>query len=766
GYSEKELISGKSSWNNIIHPEDRDAMISAFREKARTSPDFTDSREYRIIGKDGRIRFLNEQIQCSSDLKGSPCVIKGIVFEVSDETNQQSKTLSSESAQNIESRYSEFALKKESQKRRRAEAEFLKEKDFLETILDSFTYPFYVIDANTYQIRLANKTAKDLYGQQSNTCYQLSHQRNTPCDKSCVCPLKIVKETKKPCFAEHIHYDQEQNPHYFAVHGFPILDDKGEVSRIIEYSFEVTEQRKAEMALRESEEKYRLLFENERDAILLVDAESLDIVDANQTALDLYQYSKDVFLNMKATVVSADKSETISSIQEEITNKTYKTKQYLHRKKDGTVFPVETTLGFFDWKGRKTICSIVRDITEKREQEEHQSRLEKRLSTSQRLNAIGTLAGGIAHDFNNLLFAQIGYLEMTLSKLPEDHVCHNYVNESLKASFRAADLVKQILAFSRSDHVVTQPINIAPILKETVKLLESSVSSSIQIKTNINSNCHNVIGNPIQIQQLILNISANGEYAMKDTGGELYFELMEEQYTAKEAKAFGFDSPGTYVSMLISDTGIGMTPDIKEHIFEPYFTTKPHWQGGGMGMAVVHGIVENNMEGVISVDSEPENGTRIKIIFPALVEGKETPKSVFTKEKKKVLKNQVVVLFVDDEEVNCSMSNTILSNLGYHVITHTDPEEAINTFKKESQYIDLVITDHIMPGMTGIQMAREMSTIRPDIEIILMTADEVNMKEDNLRKIGILKLIPKPVSKHTLSKTISELRKNKPIRVS
>ncbi len=764
GYSEKELISGKNSWKNIIHPDDRDSLIDEFKEIARINPNYTGNREYRIIRKDGRTKLLSEQMQYISTVKGELGTIKGILFEIPDTpeliSNQALEKKVRKSSEKIESRFSEFALKRESLKRRRAEAEFLKEKDFLEKILESLTYPFYIIDAENYQIHLSNQTAKDLYGE-DNICYQFSHQRDTPCDDTCKCPLQIVKETKKPCFTEHIHYDQEKEPHYFAIHGFPIFDNKGNVSKIIEYSFEVTEQRKAELALRESEEKYRLLFENEQDAIFLIDVESLNIVEANQNAIELYQYSKEEFAGMKATDISANSEESVVEING--VEGTKNRKQHWQKKKDGTVFPVETTSGFFDWKGRRTICSIIRDITEKREQDEHQSRLEKRLSTSQKMNAIGTLAGGIAHDFNNLLFAQIGYLEMTLSKLPDDHICQNYVAESLNASLRAADLVKQILTFSRSDHVVTEPINIAPILKETVKLLESSISSSIQIKTNISINCHNVIGNPVQIQQIILNISANSEYAMKDSGGELYFELKEENFDTKEAKVFGFDGAGTYISMLITDTGVGMTPEVKEHVFEPYFTTKSYWQGGGMGLAVVHGIVENNMEGVISIDSEPQKGASIKMLFPALVEGKEPPKSVFTEKKKSVLKNQIVVLFIDDEEIVCSMSNTILSNLGYHVITHTDPQEAINTFKKESKYIDIVITDQIMPGMTGIQLAREISTIRPDIEIILMTVDEVSMNEDRLKEIGILRKIPKPVSKYMLSKTIREIRKSKTV---
>lgn len=746
GYMEKELLNGESAWTDIIAAEDLRRIKSDLKKLIKTSPGFRIFREYTIVHKDETQKAVTEQLQCLVDKKGKPVSLKGMIFE-----NSLTGTRRPEGK----------IFEEEIRKRKRAEAEFLREKEFLNNILDSFSYPFYVIDVETYEVSLANKTAREVFGNNAKTCYEMSHQRTTPCDKTCLCPLKTVQITKEPCLTEHIHFDKDNNPRYFAVHGFPIFNEKGDVHQIIEYSIETTEKRKAELAVMESEEKYRLLFENERDAIILLDVETHAIIDANVTAAELYQYEKEEFIGMKATDFSTEPEETAEAMNAKEAGETDKIDLHWHKKKDDTVFPVEITAGFFHWKGRKTICAIIRDITERREREELQARLEKRLTTTQKMNAIGTLAGGIAHDFNNLLFAQIGYLEMAVSKLSKDHECHTYIAESLKASMRAADLVKQILTFSRSDHVVTEPINIAPILKETIKMLQSSVSSQIKISSDVDVQCHNVIGNPVQIQQIILNLSANSEFAMKDTGGVLHFELKDMNLEKKDAKSYGFDDAGTFVSLAINDTGVGMKSEVKEQMFEPYFTTKPYWQGGGMGLAVVHSIVENNMEGVITVDSEPGKGTQMTMLFPALVEGMETPKSAFVEEKKKLLKNQVAILFIDDEKMICSMGKTILGNLGFHVIAHTDPVDAINAFKKDARYIDLVITDHIMPGMSGIQLAREIIAIKPDMRIILMTNDKIEMTESKLNEIGINQTINKPVSKHILTKTISKALKQK-----
>lgn len=746
GYPEKELLNGKSAWFDIIAADDLRRLKNDLKKLIKSNPGFRIFRQYKIVHKNETQKPVIEQLQCLVDDKGKPVSLKGMVFE-----NFLTGSHLNEGK----------IFQEEVKKRKRAEAEFLAEKDFINNILDSFSYPFYVIDVETYEVTLANKTARKVFGNKAKTCYELSHQRTTPCDKTCLCPLKTVQHTKEPCLTEHIHFDKDGNTRYYSVHGFPIFNERGEVHQIIEYSIETTEKRKAELAVMENEEKYRLLFENERDAILLLEADTHRIIDANIAATELYQYDKEELLNMKVTDFSAEPNETAKAMGAKEAGGTNKIDLRWHIKKDGTVFPVEITAGFFYWKGRKTICGIIRDITERREREELQARLEKRLTTTQKMNAIGTLAGGIAHDFNNLLFAQIGYLEMALAKLSQDHECHTYIDESLKASMRAADLVKQILTFSRSDHVVTEPINIAPILKETIKMLQSSVSSQIKISSDVDVQCHNVIGNPVQIQQVILNLSSNSEFAMKDTGGVLYFELKDVNLEKKEAKSYGFDDAGTFVSLAINDTGVGMKSDVKEQMFEPYFTTKPYWQGGGMGLAVVHSIVENNMEGVIAVDSEPGKGTHITMLFPALVDGKETPKSAFVEEKKKLLKNQVVILFIDDEEVICSMGKTILGNLGFHVIVHTDPVDAINAFKKDAQYIDLIITDHIMPGMSGVQLAREITSIKSDMQIILMAADKVGMTENRLKKIGIKQTITKPVSKHMLAKTISEVLKQR-----
>lgn len=769
GYTEKQLLSNKTSWEDILHPDDREQLLAEFKALLSDDPSYFGSREYRVITKNSEIKWINEQIRFITDKKGKTTSIQGILFDNTqsiqtqvDLKEKKQSIIESLGLNSVASDDSKEFIQKQILGRKIAEAELLKKNEFLEKVIDSFTYPFYVIDTDTYNITLSNKKAKELYGTKSSTCYELSHKRKEPCGDSCVCPLQIVKSRKKPCFTEHVHYDKKGATKYFAVHGFPMFNDQNEVVQIIEYSIDITDQKLAEKALAESEEKYRLLFDNERDAVLLIDVKTQKILDANKMAQEIYQYSLDEFLQLKAQDISAEPEKTSSIIQNSDVDETINVTSRLHRKKDGTVFPLEASATTFKYKGKKTFCAIIRDITERKKREEHQARLEKRLHTSQKMNAIGTLAGGIAHDFNNILFAQIGYLEMALAKIPKEHECHDFLEESLSASLRASDLVTQILNFSRSDHVAAEPMSIAPILKETVKMMDKSIPPNIKIKSNIDVSCSNVIGNPVQLQQLILNLSANAEEAMKRDGGELYFELKEINLSEEKAKYLGFEKAGSYVSMIISDTGKGMTPEVKERIFEPYFTTKPYWEGSGMGLAVAHGIVTNNMQGAIFVESDKGKGAKFTMIFPALTESTEN-KRERTDQKKKLLKNQITVMLIDDDPLSVSMAQTILENLGYHVIVMTDAKEAIDIYNEEPEFIDFIIAGEFKTKKGAKKLFQQIDRRRTETQLILMTDEKTSFTENDLQKFGVSRCLAKPVSKHKLSKTLQELVKEKTV---
>lgn len=766
GYSKKELLEGEINWHSVVHPADRDQLVAEFKAQLEDNVGYSGVRDYRILTKKKETKWIGEQFRILGKKEDASVVVKAVICDITKDKEQEivrkheREALYDSLGLKIEPfEASDDFLQKQILGRKVAEAELLKKRDFLEHVLDSFAYPFFVIDANTYEVTLANKAAKGLFPERGNTCYQISHNRDTPCDDTCVCPLQTVRKTKKPYSTEHIHYDKHDNERYFAVHAFPMLDSRGEVHQVIEYSYDITDQRHAESALKESEEKYRLLFNSERDAIMLVDVETLAILDINKGAEQLYQYTKEEFLSLKAPDISAEPDETTTKINQTKLNESVLIPLRWHKKKDGTEFPVEISAAVFDYNGALTLCSIIRDISERKEREEQQSRLIKRLHTSQKMNAIGTLAGGIAHDFNNILFAQIGYLEMALSKTPASNEIHHFLKESLDASQRASNLVSQILTFSRSDHVVTEPINIAPILKETVKMLQKGTGANIEINSDVDVRVSNVIGNPVQIQQIILNIASNAEEAMQKDGGILNFQLSEVKLKKEKAHAFGIEKAGSYIKMEISDTGVGMSAKVKEHIFEPYYTTKTYWEGSGMGLAVVHGIVTNSMNGVIRVESTVGKGTRFTMYFPALKEGekKENFKIENLKKEKKLLKYQASVLMVDANDMSLSLGKEMMESIGYYVVGLSDPRKSIELLSAEPDAFDLAMVDSRILDMSGFQLSKKLQQINPELKIILMIKEGKQVEEKELKKSGIRHVLTKPFSKHKLLKITGKI---------
>jgi signal transduction histidine kinase/ActR/RegA family two-component response regulator len=383
---------------------------------------------------------------------------------------------------------------------------------------------------------------------------------------------------------------------------------------------------------------------------------------------------------------------------------------------------------------------------------------EKQLQQVMKLQAIGTLAGGIAHDFNNILFPIVGYTELTMDDIPEDSQARQNLEEILKATNRAKELVQQILTFSRQNCQERKPLKVQFLIKEALKLLRATIPASIDIDCEIDEFCGPIRGDPTQIHQVIMNLCTNAYHAMQKTGGKLDVRLKEIHLSYEQSIERVGMKVGKHIELTVTDTGHGMEPQVMERIFEPYYTTKEQGKGTGLGLSVIHGIVKNH-GGDITVTSLPGKGATFKVYLPIIddieVEIETNPPAIAINGKERIL-------LVDDEEQIIDIEQQILERLGYNVTPKTDSEEALEEFAAQPDRFDLVITDMTMPKMTGDQLARRMMDIKPQIPVILCTGFNEAISEEKALAMGIDKFVMKPIVKDELANTIRTVLDNRP----
>ncbi|MCF8130722.1 MAG: PAS domain S-box protein [Deltaproteobacteria bacterium] len=392
------------------------------------------------------------------------------------------------------------------------------------------------------------------------------------------------------------------------------------------------------------------------------------------------------------------------------------------------------------------------DITEQKRVEAEHERLRSQLAQSQKMEAIGTLAGGIAHDFNNILGIILGNAELAMDDVPDSNPARNNLDEVRKACLRGKDVVSQILAFSRKSEFEQKPFNIASVVTESLKLLRASIPTSVDIRPNISNDIEDILGDPTQIHQIMINLCTNAAHAMEDAGGTL--EVVLENTELHEEKAYGYTElkPGPYVQLRVSDTGFGMSPEVMERIFDPYFTTKDVGKGTGLGLSVVHGIV-NSHKGGISVESEAGKGTTFNLLFPAV----ERLMPQKPKKLEDLPTGEERILFVDDEESLVSLSHQRLERLGYNVKSTTKPVEALEWFKADPDQFDVIITDMTMPRMNGDRLAVEVLKIRPHMPVIICTGYSERMSAKKADALGVSKYIEKPIDLRNLARSVREV---------
>lgn len=378
------------------------------------------------------------------------------------------------------------------------------------------------------------------------------------------------------------------------------------------------------------------------------------------------------------------------------------------------------------------------------------NKLQSQLRQSQKMEAIGTLAGGIAHDFNNILSPIFGYAELATYHTHDPVSLQRDLEQILQSAERAKELVKQILTFSRRSDQELKPLRVQLILKEVLKLLRSSLPTTIEIQQDINPDCEPIVADPTQIHQVVMNLCTNAYHAMREAGGILAISLVSMELSPEDVDSKVNLQSGSYLKLTISDTGSGMTKDILERIFEPYYTTKVKGDGTGLGLAVVHGIV-NNLKGDITVYSKPGEGTTFNVFMPIVA-------AISATAQKQVMSplptGNEKILLVDDDEAIANMTKELIEQFGYKVTALTNSLETLHTFEKDPNHFDLVITDMTMPNITGAELSKRILAIRPDMPIIICTGFSELMNEEKAKAIGIRDYVIKPFLKADLARSI------------
>jgi PAS domain S-box-containing protein len=620
-------------------------------------------------------------------------------------------------------------------------------KDEWENTVDAIQDIVIILDFDLRIIR-ANKTAHEISGRRygeltGKYCFEVFHGNTVPCPG---CPAWQAEMNTN--VRTGLVYNNRLSK-TFEVSSSPIYDDKGKIKFLVHTGRDVTQ------SLKDEAEKLRLsaAIEQTSEVVVITDRNGRiqyvnpafsiktgysrsEVMGANPRLLKSGEHDRDFYKKMWDTLIEGR----------------VWSGQIINRKKDGALFREDATISpVYDGEGRiSNFVAVKRDIT-------REESLERQLRQAMKMEAIGTLAGGIAHDFNNILSVMIGCGQMAKGRLSPDDPVRKDVDQILQAGDRAADLVKQILTFSRQDSQDRfKPLAVQYLLKEVVKLLRSSLPVTIELKHSIDTGCRPILADSSQIHQVLMNLCTNAKQAIGEGYGSITVNLSEITVTGNdEGIACLLNGPGDYVHLEVTDSGCGMDSKLQERIFEPFFTTKAKNHGTGLGLAVVHGIVKKH-QGEIVVNSVVGQGTTFHVYFPIHAVDMEVQREIVEPE----CRGNERVMVVDDERSIAQVFERMLGKLGYRVTVFTDSILAVAEFRKHPDEYDLIVTDMTMPNMTGAELAREVLALRSGLPVIMTTGFSETIDDEKAKRLGIREFLLKPVKKEQLSRVVRKVLKH------
>jgi PAS domain S-box-containing protein len=531
---------------------------------------------------------------------------------------------------------------------------------------------------------------------------------------------------------------------YHSTLKFPYLESDAGSTGMIGISRDLTKRIMMEQEMK----RLAVAVEQSTESIMITDVDGKTLY-VNSAFEKTTGYSPEDVLGQSSDMLNSDKHDDqfYQDLRNTITSGDTWEGQITRLKKDGHLYDEEAVIYPIRDESDQVVnfVTISRDITQ-------EMAIEKQLRQRQKMNAIGELAGGVSHDFNNILAAILGYVALCMNTLEEDSKAHGYLQEVIKAGDRATKLVRQILTFSRQEEQVFHPVELQSVIDDSLGMIQTTMKRNITLNTDIDSNCGSILGDPTQIQQVVVNLCTNAVHALgKEESGTLDVALKQVEVLGKKSdgKTVALD-PGLYCCMTVSDSGCGMPSEVVDRIFEPYFTTKKKGEGTGFGLSIVHGIVRKH-RGCITVESEEGKGTTFNVYLPLLIGNAEQKQQAIDQSTPEGYGR---ILFVDDDQMVLSMGREILESFGYSVVTATNGRLALETFRQDPGGFDALISDYSMPEMNGHELIKESLAIRSDLPSILCSGYMEKVEGENLKELGHTAFLPKPLDWRELSRSI------------
>jgi PAS domain S-box-containing protein len=694
GYPCRRWLEEPEFWKEHIHPDDRERSVAfCVEQTARLAPH---ALEYRMLSADGRTVWLKDVVRVIAE-GGRPKELVGVMVDVT------SRKEAEKALHESEARFREIA--------------------------ENIHEVFWVTDPAKTRMLYVSPAYEEIWGRTCASLYEnpMSFVESIHSDDRERVLARMTSQTSGEYDEVYRILRPDGSRRWIHDRAFPVHAAGGELVRVVGSAQDITELKQAEQALRESEGRYRSLFESAPDGIFVADPDGT-YVDVNPSGLRMLGYSRDELLGMKrADTLALNEPSRVDSGLTEIKPGFEYGDEWRFRRKDGSVFDADV-MGTVMADGR--ILRLVRDVSERK-------RMEEQLGQAQKMEAVGRLAGGVAHDFNNELGVILGYTELLIRQAGETQRVK--LEQILKATQRASGLTRQLLAFSRKQIVDPKVLDLNALLSDLQKMLGRLIGEDVDLAIIAGADLGQVKADPGQLEQVVMNLCVNARDAMPD-GGLLRIETANAELDAGHAARHEPVVPGQYVMLAVSDTGHGIEKEIASKIFEPFFTTKAPGKGTGLGLAMVYGIVKQ-AGGYVWVYSELGQGTTFKIYLPRIDEPAVAPEA---QETSVPWKGWETILLVEDEGSLRAIAREILEEHGYRVIEATGPNEAIEIAHHHPEPIHLLVTDVVMPGMNGRALAESLVAARPELRVLYMSG----YTDDIIAHSGVLEsgtlLLEKP----------------------
>jgi two-component system cell cycle sensor histidine kinase/response regulator CckA len=529
----------------------------------------------------------------------------------------------------------------------------------------------------------------------------------------------------------------------------PVVDEHGVVRKIVGVARDVSEHKRAERALLESQELFAKAFFAGPDAMLVIRASDGAYVDVNGAFERLFECERQrVVASLAAQLGLWPNPEARRALIERVLREgSVRDVQIQLRTERGLARDVMLSGDLVTLGSAPHIVATVRDVTSSMEGERTKAALEAQLRQAQKLEALGTLAGGIAHDFNNILGAMVAFMDLIRLDVNDRMSVLDHVGELKRAANRARDLVQQILTFSRTQKPSRSVTRLEYSVRDALKLLRSSLPSSIVISSSFDASTPLVLADASQVHQVMMNLGTNAAHAMRERGGDLTIDVALVDVDEALARRRPDLRVGRYARIWVQDSGQGMDEATIKRAFEPFFTTKRQGDGTGLGLAVVHGIVRDH-DGAIAIESVLGKGTSVQVYLPEHIGEPSTEQSgpaALPRGRGERL------LVVDDEDALCVSLTQLLTRLGYEAVSKSRPDEALELFRESPDEFALVLTDLTMPGMTGLELAQQILAVKPTAKIALMSGFSGTWTPASVRALGLVDMLVKPLSAASLA---------------